>query len=88
MRAIFTISVYFIVEFIKALGKSLELRICHTSGDIADSDVPGKGMVVPSEMYHILKFFIFAFIRSILEKGYISVEKLLEYPGNLDLSGL
>ena len=55
LRASFFISVYFILAFLKALRKSLELRICHTSSeDIADGNVPGIVLVVPSytQVFH------------------------------------
>ena len=40
----FKISVYFILEFLKALQKSVELIICHASSEhIADSDIAYLG---------------------------------------------
>ena len=45
----------FILEFLKALSKSLELRICHASfEDIAYGDVPGVVTVVLAPILHFV----------------------------------
>ena len=52
---IFFLSVYFILDFLKSLRKSLGLRICYTSSeDLADSDLPGVVMVVLLPILHFV----------------------------------
>ena len=51
---IISLSVYFILEFLKGLQKSLELRICHTSSeDIADSDTDSHAFIYPGIVFHL-----------------------------------